>query len=362
MMEPKVSVVVPVYNIEKYLMECLESIAAQTLGDIQVLLIDDGSKDSSGKICREFSASHPNFEYYYKDNGGTASARNVGLLHAKGEYIGFVDSDDYIEADMFETMYCAAKDADADIVYCKMAGLNDYLDLPNGVYRGEDIKKVIYPVILPHVVESGTFRTVDWGNCSRLYRRCLVQNNNVRFYEKSRRCEDFAFSVECALHADTYVVMDAGELYHYRPNENSKSRSYTKNMWISIRSLMSYMAEMTSGYREYDFSNAMQMCIFYFSAQVVRNELRSPSKKQREENVCEVINDPLCSVAVETVSCNGMNKEYTEIYSYMKNHDHRGLIRYLKRLTWKKKHIMPIMNSIFKSTVISKLYGKLRRR
>lgn len=361
-MEPKVSVIVPVYNIEKYLMECLESIAAQTLDNIQVLLIDDGSKDSSGQICKDFILSHPNFEYYHKENGGTASARNVGLLHARGEYIGFVDSDDWIEPNMFATMYHAAKETDADIVYCKMVGLADYVDLPEGTYGEKEIREVIYPAILPHVVSSGTFRTVDWGNCSRLYRRSMVHNNGIRFYEKSRRCEDFAFSVECALHAKTYVVVDAGELYHYRPNENSKSRSYTKNMWQSIRSLMTYMVEITGKYQEYDFSEAMQVCIFYYSTSVVRNEMRLREKTERIERIREIVTDALCVDAVSRISPAGMNREYTAIYSYIKGQDAIGLSRYLSQLAWKKKHVTPILDKLFKNETVRKIYQKVRRR
>lgn len=359
-MDPKVTVIVPVYNIEKYLMECLQSIAAQTLDGLQVLLIDDGSKDSSGQICRDFAASHPNFEYHYKENGGTASARNVGLSHARGEYIGFVDSDDWIEPEMFETMYRCAKKADADIVYCKMAGLADYTAFPEGVYRGQAIRDRIYPALLPHVVSSGTFRTVDWGNCSRLYRRSMVHGNGIRFCEKSRRCEDFAFSVECAIHADTYAVLDAGELYHYRPNENSKSRSYTKNMWRSIRSLMTYMMEMTAGCRTYDFTDAMQVCVFYFCTQVIRNEMRQRDSRLRIEKIREVVTDPLCVEAVGAVSPAGMNREYTAIYGYVKARDAVGLERYLKRLAWKKKHLTPVMERLFKSRIIRTIYRKLR--
>ena len=354
--------IVPVYNIEKYLPECLESIAAQTLDNIQILLIDDGSKDTSGQICKDFIRSHPNFEYYYKENGGTASARNVGLSHARGEYIGFVDSDDWIEPDMFATMYQAAKEADADIVYCKMEGLMDYVDLPEGIYGEKEIREVIYPAILPHVVFSGTFRTVDWGNCSRLYRQRMVHGNGIRFYEQSRRCEDFAFSVECALHAKTYVVLNAGELYHYRPNENSKSRSYTKNMWKSIRSLMCYMVEMTERYTEHDFTQAMQMCVFYFCTSVVRNEMRLLKPAQRIEKVQEVLSDPLCVGAVNAISCNGMNREYTAMYGYMKQQNAAALNRYLKQLAWKKKYITPVLNNLFKNEKVRKLYQKIRGR
>ena len=361
-MEPKVSVIVPVYNMEKYLPECLESIAAQTLQEIQVLLIDDGSADNSAKICLDFINKHPNFEYYYKENGGTASARNVGIAHAEGEYIGFVDSDDWIEPDMFEVMYRAGKEADADIVYCKMAGLADYADIPAGVYREEPIRDGIFPVILPHVVPSGTFRTMDWGNCSRLFRRSMVQDNQIHMYEKSRRCEDFAFSVECTLHAGSYVVVEAGELYHYRPNENSKSRSYTKNMWQSIRSLMTYMRDMTGAYTEYDFTNAMQVCIFYFCTSVLRNEMRQPGNTMRIQKMREVLADPLCVEAVGSVSDTGLNREYAAIYSFMKEQNARGLIRFLKQTAWKKKHITPVLDCIFKNPVIRNVYRKVRGR
>lgn len=361
-MEPKISVIVPVYNIEKYLLECLESIAAQTLEDIQVLLIDDGSKDTSGKICKAFIETHPNFAYFYKENGGTASARNVGLEHARGEYIGFVDSDDWIEPDMFETMYRAVKEANADIVYCKMAGLTDYVNLPEGIYTEEAIRSVIYPAILPHLVPSGTFRTVDWGNWSRLYRRTLVQGNHIRFYEQSRRCEDFAFSVECALHAGSYVVLDAGELYHYRPNENSKSRSYTKNMWHSIRCLMTYMVEMTGSCAQYDFSQAMQVCIFYFCTSVIRNEAKLSQNTQRIAKMQEIVSDPLCIGAVSAINCSGMNREYTALYQYMKKQDAAGLSRYLKQLAWKKGYVTPALDKLFQIPAIRKLYQKIRGR
>lgn len=352
----KVSVIVPVYNIEKYLQECLESLVCQTLDDIQVILIDDGSKDSSREICKKFVEKYSGFEYHYKENGGTASARNLGLEYACGEYVGFVDSDDWIETDMFEKMYQKAKVSDADILYCIMHGLNDYVRLEEGVYDKNRIKSDIYPAILPHITSTGTFRTVDWGNCSRLFKNDLIQQNHVRFYDKSRRCEDFAFSVECALHAKHYTVINEGELYHYRPNENSKSRSYTNNMWISIRSLMTYIKKITSEYLEYDFDNAVDMCIFYFCCSVIRNEMKIKDKKERIAKLEEVLIDPLCKEAVKKIVSNGMNKEYANIYSYVLKEDAEGLSQFLKRLAWKKKYISPVL----KNEMIRKLYLRIR--
>lgn len=359
-MTPKVSVIVPVYNIEKYLRECLDSIASQTLDNIQVLMIDDGSTDSSASICKEYEEKYDGFEYYYKENGGTATARNVGLKNAKGEYIGFVDSDDYIEPEMFEKMYYAAKRDNSDIVLCPTRGLYDYTHVESNFYDSRMMKDIIFPRILPHLVESGTFRTIDWGNCSRIFRRDIVEKNGVRMYEGSRRCEDFAFSVECTLHANSYTVIDEGELYHYRPNENSKSRSYTKNMWKSIRALMLYMQGFIKDYEEYDFSKAMDMCVFYFSTSVVRNELRNPVKDEIVNKISEVIDDSVCFDAVSKISIEGMNEEYANFYKYMKNKDAKGLYKYCKMQSFKKKKVAPLLNKLFKNKVVLSLYKKVR--
>ena len=359
-MTPKVSVIVPIYNSEKYLRECLDSIANQTLSDIQVLMIDDGSTDSSAEICNEYAGKYPGFEYYYKDNGGTASARNVGLEHASGEYIGFVDSDDYIEPDMYEIMYQYAKKDCIDILFSSVPGLVDYVDLDIGKYDRKSIISKVFPSIIPHVIASGTFRTVDWGNWARIFKRDIIVDNHIRMFEGSRRCEDFAFCVECTIHANSYKVIDEGELYHYRPNENSKSRSYSKNMWKSIRALMLYMREMTAKCTDYDFSSAMDYCVFYFSAQVCRNELRNSNRSEIKSKIAEVVHDSVCLEAVNRITSKKMNSDYKAIYNHMKDQDEQGLYRYLRNRNFKKKHIVPITEKILKNKTVMKAYKLIR--
>lgn len=361
-MNPAVSVIVPVYNIEKYLVECLDSLANQSLNNIQVILVDDGSTDNSGEICKEYVETHEGFEYYYKENGGTASARNVGLEHATGEFIGFVDSDDWIEPDMFETMYLKAKEDNADILYCVMQGLGDYEQIKSGTYDAEDIYREIYPRLLPYISTTGTFRTLDWGNCSRLYRNKIIQDNEIRFFSKSRRCEDFAFTVECTLHSKTYSIINKGELYHYRPNEKSKTRSYSKNMWQSIRALMMYVRQITSGFNTYDFADAVDYCIFYFSAGVIRNEMRLKNKKDRVMQIKEVIEDSFIQDAVSRISDERMNKKYSKILKYIKDRDAQRIENYLWKLEAKKKYVYPISNMLLSNKLIKKLYLLLRKK
>ena len=114
----KLSIIVPVYNVEPYLRRCIDSILAQTFTDFELILVDDGSPDNCPAICDEYAEKDPRIVVIHKQNGGLSDARNAGLDIARGEYIGFVDSDDYIDAEMYEKMYNAAIMHNSDIVSC----------------------------------------------------------------------------------------------------------------------------------------------------------------------------------------------------------------------------------------------------
>jgi len=120
----KVSVIVPVFNVEKYLRKCLDSLVNQTFKDYEVILVNDGSTDSSGNIISEYTSKYPFIKSFNKENGGMSSARNLGLNYASGEYIAFVDSDDYVELFFLEKMYEKAKSTDSDVVICDYYAIN----------------------------------------------------------------------------------------------------------------------------------------------------------------------------------------------------------------------------------------------
>ena len=349
----KVSIIVPIYNGENYIKTCLDSLVGQTLNDIQVLMINDGSQDSSETICKSYSDKYLNFEYYYKENGGSASARNVGLEKAKGEYIGFVDSDDSVEPDMFEKMYLAAKENLADIVYNTMRNKETLRTIPfsvplPGYYDSAKMKESIYPELLPHPNEQGTFRSLDWGNWSKLIKRSIVSDNHIRYYSKSRRCEDLCFAFECTIHAKSYYVMEPEPLYHYTPSETSKSRHYTKNMWHSISMLMHYLMKLGENYKEYDFSEKIRYCILYFCTIVIRNEVFGPKDKEQMQRIQEILDDDLYRKVIYLGDRNIYNKKYTAIFKSMKTGKAVNVYRTMKWFEWKQKNVAPILAKIRK--------------
>lgn len=344
---PKVSIIIPIYNNEKYIERCLDSLVAQTLEDIQVLMVNDGSVDSTEEICLRYARQHPNFEYYYKENGGSASARNVGLEHATGDYVGFVDSDDYVEPTMFEKMYYAAMEhGGADMVFNAMQpperkSYSFTLPVP-GFYDRKGMEDYIFPNLLPHPTETGTFRSFDWGNWSKLIKHSVIEANHIRFYSKSRRCEDLCFAFECTIHSNSYVIMPQEQLYHYCVSENSKSRHYTKNMWRSIGTLMGHMAELADSYTAYDFTEKTRHCILYFCVIVIKNEAFGP-KGDRNAKIREILQDDLCREVLDLSERNQYNKEYTAIFRAMRSGSAARVNAVIKWFAWKKKYAAPIL-------------------
>lgn len=366
-MQPKVSIIIPVYNIETYLRQCLDSVCSQTLEQIQILVIDDGSTDGSAAICQEYAARYPDkLEYYHKENGGSASARNMGLDHAVGEYIGFIDSDDWVEPDMYEKLYRTAVEQDADMVFCRTfeeecPGAYEYIFPRPGRFSLEDMQKEIFPYLLPGVTPKGNFRNLRWCNWLRICRRSIIDAHGIRFYDKSRRCEDLGFSVACTIHSGSYYYLDEC-LYHNRPNAASKSRNYSKDMWRSIRALMQYLQQITSECNVYDFGHSMNVCIFYFCTMVIRNEMRLKDSRQRLQLIQAVLDDPMCTQALSKITDRGMNREYADFYRAMTSGSARTVVSYLKRLQFRKETLYPTAARILSLPGIRRLYQMLRHR
>lgn len=205
-----ISVIVPIYKVEKFLDKCVQSIVDQTYRNLQIILVDDGSPDRCGAICEDWARKDKRIEVIHKKNGGLSDARNAGLEKATGEFIAFVDSDDWIESQMYEVMMEVLIAEEADIVACGI--INFYADktvIRSSEYcvgTSEKFLKMIYQdTIFPVTV------------CNKLYRRKCW--NNFRF-PKGKICED-AFTTYLLVDKVKRIVQIPDELYYYRIRENS---------------------------------------------------------------------------------------------------------------------------------------------
>lgn len=366
-MQPKVSIIIPVYNVEKYIRKCLDSVVNQTLRETEIILVNDGSKDASGVICQEYADRYPNISYFYQENAGSAAARNCGLDHAQGEYVGFVDSDDWIEPDMYEKLYETAKaNQDTDIVMCRVfeeecPGSREYIFPREGFYNKEQIKKEIIPYMFPAVTSKGNFRNIRWSNVIRLFKRKLIAENLIRSCEGVSNGEDLGFLAECTLHASTYYYLPEA-LYHNVVNLGSQSRNYVSNMWQRTKKLIVDIHRYIDGYNDAELSRSLDFCIFYYCTMVLRNECKAKAKKHQLEMVQAMLDDPECKRALCEISPEGMNSEYSSIYYAMKTGIAKRAVRCMNRISFKKNTVFPIVERILSNRYFNKAYSLLRHR
>lgn len=219
-----ISIIVPVYNAVQYLEQCLNSICAQTYADLEIIIVDDGSVDGSSEICERFQRQDSRVIYIRKSNGGPVSARKAGLLYATGEYIAFVDGDDWIEPDMYRCMYHIIKDKNVDVVMCgryEDTG-NVHKKVYQGIPAGRYDKSALLKNVYPRMIVNETF--FEWGLFpgvwDKLFRRESIYSFQMEVDERIVMGDDAACVYPCVLNADSIYVMDEC-LYHYRQTTNS---------------------------------------------------------------------------------------------------------------------------------------------
>ena len=214
-----ISVIVPVYNVEKYLERCVKSIAAQTYKDLEILLIDDGSTDKSGKMCDDFQQTDSRIKAFHKQNGGLSDARNYGIEHSAGAFISFVDSDDYIDEKMLETFHRLITENDADLAVCSAMD----------VFEGKEVTQVkeIKEFNL-NKVESYKYMLRGDGipsACNKLYKRQTV--GNVRF-PVGKLYEDGFFTPQILKRVEKTAVTSKPMYYYFRRADSITTKPFRK--------------------------------------------------------------------------------------------------------------------------------------
>ncbi|MGO4543323.1 glycosyltransferase family 2 protein [Paenibacillus sp. 2TAB23] len=245
-MRIKISVIIPVFNAEPYLAKCIESLLNQTVHECEFIFINDGSVDNSVSVIERYKQIDARVVLLEQYNQGVSAARNKGLQAAKGDYIGFVDADDYIEADMYESLYHTALKEDCDIVLSNFeseidghAVLTAYPFPVNQVLN----KAYISQEVLPFFIKSDELNTA----CNKLYRRSLLQDQGVQFPLQVALGEDGVFNMAAFSHADRFVYMDYTG-YHYREIIGSATRNIIQKDYFQ-RALDVYHVELPSHFK-----------------------------------------------------------------------------------------------------------------
>lgn len=233
----KISVIVPVYRVEKYLPECVDSLIGQTLDDIEIILVDDGSPDNCGKMCDDYADRHENIKVIHKENGGLSSARNAALDIAQGKYVSFVDSDDYVAAQMLEKLYNSIEKEKAQYAACGFYRFKDgeppesfAANLPSGCY---DRTQILEGVVLPLMgnPERVCLKKCNGFSYLGIYSRDIIEKNQIRFRsEREVFHEDEVFLFTYLKYVDSACFVDE-PLYYYRFNASSLTHVYRPNLW-----------------------------------------------------------------------------------------------------------------------------------
>lgn len=264
----KISVIVPVYNVEDYIRKCLDSLINQTYKNLEIIVVDDGSQDSSGKICDEYANKDQRIHVIHKANGGLVSARKSGILLATGEYSTYVDSDDWIDENAFEEL------VDLLIIYhpdiLAYGFIKEYYDF---TIKREELLQEGYYDRRRFLIESNKIIThnhffcqmLHFSACSKIYKTNLVKECQLEVNDEIRIGEDMAVVFQCMMKMQSLFIIKKC-YYHYRVNEKSICNNRGEDEYQRYLKLVKHLSEMKSNFKEWsiDYENYFVQIIFYY--------------------------------------------------------------------------------------------------
>lgn len=282
-MDCTISVIVPVYNSEKYLKRCIDSILNQTYKAIELILVDDGSPDNCGKICDEYAKKDKRVRVIHKTNAGVSAARNSGLEIASGNYATFVDSDDYIEPEMYSNMMEKVHQYNCDVVMCDC--IKDFTDhseiythdIRAGFYDKEQLVNEYYPHLL--MMENIEYPATI-SNWLILFNRNKL--GNLRYVVGVRYSEDLLFGAQLVYNTDSFYYMKEQAYYHYYMNPTSATHKFTVDKWNDYKTLHFEINKYFSECESFDFSHQIDLCLLFFVYNSVSN-IFSADNLEREK-------------------------------------------------------------------------------
>lgn len=303
-MSPKVSVIVPVYKVEMYLDRCVRSIVEQTLKEIEIILVDDASPDNSPAMCDSWADRDDRVKVIHKRNEGLGLTRNAGMAIAQGEYVAFVDSDDYVEPDMFERLYEECKNFNLDCIYSEFNS-DDYPGFrvvlrPERFYVGyNEIEQLRLDIVgaEPTYISGVKYHC---SSCKGLYSLEIIQKFELQFRsEREYISEDMLFNLDFLYHAERVKIVP-WQFYHYCLNKESLTHCYRPDRWQ--KQLL--MLQVLNDKEKYDNQEELEIrlkrtAIFYTMSAIAQERRRDDlSLKEKINIIGKIENNPIICSAV----------------------------------------------------------------
>lgn len=338
----KVSVIVPVYNAEKTLDRCVQSLISQDYLDIEIILVNDGSRDESEKLCDFYKTQYPDrIITITQNNSGPAVARNKGIETSTGDYLAFLDADDYVDSSMFSTMVKRAQANEVDMVICGYV-----------LEKGECKKQVTYRftdgcykngeerALLLSMIERASDEDIPPFSGVRLLKKSVIQDPLIRFDGKLIRSEDFHFWTKVHAHLNSVYMLGSHPFYHYVENASSITHRYIKNYWRDVQFIYQDLKEYLP--KEQDISDALGAMYVMRCLMALNNATLSDKMRSASREIGEILRNPDLLKATRTL----WERRWPRYRKFMKlmNKNGRAII-YLKYMSeWFKnrKTIKPI--------------------
>lgn len=287
---PLISIIIPCYNVERYIDRCLESVINQTYKNLEIILIDDGSPDDSGKKCDYWAKKDKRITVIHQKNTGLGLARNAGLKAAHGEYIAFIDSDDYIDCTMYEKLYLQAVSSDSDIVYCgHIKQMNDGSDVlvkdfeDVEIFERDELVELSQSFFKPSKRDGKMLTMSVWHS---IYKRSVI---NQQFYsEREVGSEDIHFQI-CAMLNSSRVSFIPDTLYIYCYNGESLSHTFKLDKFDRYKRLRQIINDT---YANYGVNFPADYCVFMMAFAMVRRiSLSNNNRIQKQKLISHIVDD-----------------------------------------------------------------------
>lgn len=294
----KLSVVVPVYNVEKYLRTCVDSILNQSTQAYEIILVDDGSTDESGKICEEYAHKNSCVTVVHQENAGLGLTRNAGLEKVTGDYVTFVDSDDFWDADYIEKISAVMEETGCDTCKTSFKRVDEQgndvsaADITPGAFQNEEIQKELIPRLIGSAPDKKD--SIPMSSCCTVYSMKIIQEHDLRFVsERIWISEDLIFNLNYYFYSQ-YVVLSDYIGYNYRINPGSLTTKYMADRYEKCKAMYQKETEMLQEMGLYDlcryrldrqFFICLRMCFMQLHPQI--SGMKKKEATERIMAICE---------------------------------------------------------------------------